>query len=126
VRALSKATVAGVVRPPSDDPELQDPDAWSQQLDDQKARFETRFKAQAVNGAESTPESPYESLTQEVLDRAENERVASGDDEKLWPGVRHRQLDNPHSTLAPSACGLSKAARNSRNFFLSTNGHVVI
>ena len=28
VRALSKAAVAGVVRPPSDDPDLQDPDTW--------------------------------------------------------------------------------------------------
>jgi hypothetical protein len=32
VRALSKAAVAGVVRPPSDDPELQDPGTWPQQL----------------------------------------------------------------------------------------------
>ena len=97
VRALSKAAVAGVVRPPSDDPDLQDPDTWPQQLDDQEARFETRFKAQAVNGAAvSTPESSYESLTQEISDRAENERVASGDDEELWPQIRHRQFQNPH------------------------------
>ena len=96
VRALCKAAVAGVVRPPSDDPELQDPDTFSQQLDDQEARFETRFKAQSVNGAESTPESSYETLTQEILDRAESERAASGHDEELWPGVRHRQFENPH------------------------------
>jgi hypothetical protein len=87
VRALSKAAVAGVVRPPLDDPDLQDPDTWPQQLDDQEARFETRFKAQAVNGAASTPESSYEPLTKEISDRAENERVASGDDDELWPRI---------------------------------------
>jgi hypothetical protein len=51
-----------VARPPSDDPELQGPGTWSQQLDDQETRFETRFKAQAANGAASTPESSHESL----------------------------------------------------------------
>ena len=96
VRALCKAAVAGVVRPPSDDPELQNPDTWTQQLEDQEARFETRFKAQAVNGAVSTPESSYEFLTQEILDRAENEMAASGRDDELWPQIRHRQFDAPH------------------------------
>jgi hypothetical protein len=44
----------------------------------------------------STPESPYESLTQEVLNRAESERAASGHNDELWPGIRHRQFENPH------------------------------
>jgi hypothetical protein len=51
VAALSKAAVAGVVRPPTDDPELQDPGTWPRQLEDQEARCETRFKTQCVKGS---------------------------------------------------------------------------
>ena len=77
VWALSKAAVAGVVRPPAGDPELQDPDAWPRQLQDQEARCETRFKSQAVKGSTvaQADDASYNALTIEVFDRAEQEKV---------------------------------------------------
>jgi hypothetical protein len=42
--------LAGVVRPPTEDPLLEDPSTWAQQLDNQQARLETVFKFQLVKG----------------------------------------------------------------------------
>jgi hypothetical protein len=47
---LPQAAVGGVVRPPTEDPRLEDPSTWAQQLDDQQARLETVFKSQLVKG----------------------------------------------------------------------------
>ena len=92
--ALSKAAVAGVVRPPTDDPELQDPDTWPRQLSDQESRYETRFKAQAVKGTLVAPadDASYLALTTEIYDRAEQEK---GDSYAHWSPLRKRQYDTP-------------------------------
>jgi hypothetical protein len=47
---LFQAAVAGVVRPPTEDPRLEGPNTWAEQLDNQQARLETVFKYQLVKG----------------------------------------------------------------------------
>ena len=92
---MSKAAVAGVVRPPTDDPELQDPDTWPRQLEDQEARYETRFKSQAVKGScvALVDGASYNALTTEIYDRAEQEK---GDSYAHWSPLRKRQYDAPN------------------------------
>jgi hypothetical protein len=96
VWALSKAAVAGVVRPPADDPELQDPGTWPRQLDDQGARHETRFKARAAKGSimrvAPAEDASCNALTTEIFDRAEQEK---GDSCAHWSPLRKRQHDAP-------------------------------
>ena len=116
VSALSKAAVAGVVRPPTDDPELKDPDTWPRQLEDQEARRETRFKVQRAKG------SLFQSAT--ALPATPSPR-------KFLPVLRRRKklLRTPG---LPSDCsstvirkttpvcygpGPTKAPKNSKNFF---------
>ena len=56
VWTLARAAVAGVIRPPSEDPVMSNPETFPKQLAEQEARFEQKFKSQAIKG--KTPEKP--------------------------------------------------------------------
>jgi hypothetical protein len=119
VAALSKAAVAGVVRPPTDDSKMQDPDTWSRQLEDQESRCEARFKAQCVKGSllPIGDDASYHTLTTEILNRTEEEKEATSD---TWTALRLQQHENLNSHPSLLRAWSDQGAKKFQKLFRDT------
>ena len=90
---LARAAVAGVIRPPSEDPAMSNPETFPKQLAEQEARFEQKFKSQAIKG--KTPEqaeATWDSLTDRIYDRCDEENDSNRRD---WSNFKKAQFDHP-------------------------------
>ena len=101
---LSQAAVGGVVRPPTDDPRLEDPSTWAQQLDNQQARLETVFKSQLVKGNLPAAEDDPAWYFQQDLEIQRRSFAVAADSGDGWSDFKKDCFNEPQDH--PSILGL--------------------
>jgi hypothetical protein len=101
---LSQAALAGVVRPPTDDPRHEDPATWAEQLDNQQARLETAFKSQLVWGHCPPTEDDPTWCHKQNLDIQERSFAVARAEGNSWSPFKKLCFDEPQDH--PSMLGL--------------------
>jgi hypothetical protein len=101
---LPQAALAGVVRPPADDPRHEDPATWAEQLDNQQARLETAFKSQLVRGCYPPTEDDPTWHHKQNLDIQERSFAVARAEGNSWSPFKKLCFNEPQDH--PSILGL--------------------